>query len=449
MVLKIIISFIIGAVIGLERASPQKLTADRKKILEPHEVGVRTFSLISLLGTLGGLMMREYSSVFIIISTVFCLLVLAYYFFQTKNSKDPGITTELALIFTYLIGIMIGREIVPMQIIIMIAVIVVLVLSRKREVQDFIINVHRNELNAFIGYALIALVILPFLPNTNYSLADIPQLESFLKSTGVSLGKFADVSLFNPFKLWFIVALITGIDVIGYFLEKTVGRSKGRLVSSLAGGFISSTATTQALAQESKQTNSPAHLTGAALFANMVSFIPLFFLIGSVNPRYLTQLIPVLLIIIIACAVVGSYFYFFYKEKQKKQTAKKNSPKTENTKEIFNLSSALVFVAIYTVVRIISEVALAIFGSQGVIITTTLAALTGIDAAILTVSQMVGGELSYTLGVWTFILINAVNLLAKTFYSFLQGSRGFAVRFGVGVAIIIGSSVLWPLLFSR
>lgn len=446
MIFKIIISIVIGAVIGLERASPQKLSGDKKSKIEPHEVGVRTFSLISLLGVFSGLVMENFLIVSIIISISFCILAITYYILQTLVSRDSGITTELALLFTYVIGLAIGRDILPVQIILMIAVFLVLVLSRKAEIQNLILGIQRNEINAFISYALIALVILPFLPNTNYSFSDIPSATEFLKNLGINIGRFADLDLINPFKLWFIVALITGIDVVGYILERTIGQ-KGKLMSSLAGGFISSTATTQALALESKRHTAVGQQVGAALYANMVSFIPVFFLIGSVNTNFLVRLIPVILSIIVACGLTASYFYFYHQEKD--TVLHKKTEETSKVKEIFNLGSALTFVLIFTIVKIVSEIALVIFGSQGAIITTSLAALTGIDAAILTVSQMAGTQLSYTIGIWTFILINSVNLIAKTFYSFLSGSRPFAVRFGLSVILIIGSSVIWPLLFNR
>lgn len=442
MIFKLIIAFIIGAVIGLERASPQKYQENNTEIIEHHEVGVRTFSLISLLGALAGLMMHDYQMITIFISAIFSGLILIYYFLQSSFTKDSGITTEFALVYSYVIGLMIGREILPIHIILIISVVLILVLSRKQEIHGFISVINRSEINAFISYALIALVILPFLPNVDYSLTDIPNAESFLNSLGFNAGKFLELSLLNPFKLWFIVALITGIDVAGYTLERTVGQ-KGKLMSSLAGGVISSTATTQALAVESKRSKSVGQLVGAALFANMISFIPLFFLIGSINQKFLLRLIPVLLSVIISSALTAINFYFVHKEKNSKERQKPNEIKKRT--EIFNLRSALIFVGIFAVVRIASQIALAFFGNSGVIVTTSLAALTGVDAPILTVSQMAGGDISHEFAVWAFVLINAVNLVAKTIYSFISGSRGFAIRFGIGVFIIIVSSIIWPI----
>ncbi len=442
MIFKLIIAFIIGAVIGLERASPQSFQQNKKDTIEHHEVGVRTFSLISLLGALAGLMMQDYMMVTIFITSVFGGLALLYYFLQSSFTKDPGITTEFALVYTYVIGLMIGREILPIHIILMISVVLVLVLSRKQEIQGFISVINRSEINAFISYALIALVILPFLPNTDYSLADIPNAEAFLRSTGINVGKFVNLTLVNPFKLWVIVALITGIDVAGYVLERTVGQ-KGKLMSSIAGGIISSTATTQALAVESKRSKTAGAHVGSALFANMVSFFPLFFLVGSINRQFLVELLPVLISIILSCFIVAVYFYFFHRAKQEKNGKKKQESKQR--KEIFNLRSAISFVVIFAVVRIASQIALVFFGNSGVLITASIAALTGVDAPILTISQMAGGQISHSFAVWTFIVINAVNLVAKTVYSFISGSRAFAIQFGIGILIIIGSSLIWPI----
>ena len=62
-----------------------------------------------------------------------------------------------------------------------------------------------------------------FLPNKSFYLSSIPALETILSAYKISLGKLAGIEILNPFKLWLVVALITGIDIFGYILEKTIG----------------------------------------------------------------------------------------------------------------------------------------------------------------------------------------------------------------------------------
>ena len=271
---RLLISLVIGAIVGLERETHHN-PADKKTV----SIGLRSFSLISTLGTLSGLLYVNNLPLFIFISALFGLLVVAYYIIQSIHTKDIGITTEIGMIFTYLIGILMGTNIFPMQLILAIVVVLVMVLSRKEEIQNIVMGIDREEIHAFVSYALIALVVLPFLPNTPLSLANVPGAISFFKAYGIDIQRFASFELINPFRLWFIVALITGIDMAGYALERMIGKKHGRLVASIVGGFISSTSTTQSLALESKSGKGINKLVAAALFANLTSFLQVFFLL--------------------------------------------------------------------------------------------------------------------------------------------------------------------------
>ena len=51
---------------------------------------------------------------------------------------------------------------------------------------------------------------------------------------------------FNPYKVMFLVILISGISFVGYFLTKFLGPEKGLGLTGLLGGLTSSTAVTAA-----------------------------------------------------------------------------------------------------------------------------------------------------------------------------------------------------------
>ena len=100
---RLLISLVIGAVVGLERETHRHAG---NKI--GGSVGLRSFSLISTLGTLAGFLYLGNLPLFIFISAVFGLIVVSYYLLQSKTSKDIGITTEIGMLFTYVAGILIG-----------------------------------------------------------------------------------------------------------------------------------------------------------------------------------------------------------------------------------------------------------------------------------------------------------------------------------------------------
>ncbi len=435
---KLAVSLIIGAVIGLERESQEK-PKKTEKVDIPNLVGIRTFSLITVLGTIAGLLYMNFFSVFIFISTTFAAILISYYLLHSFFARDAGFTTELGILYSYLIGIIIAIEIFPIQFTLAFSVILILILSRKSDIQIFLQGLHREEIHAFISYALIAIVILPFLPDKSYSLSDMPQVVKFFESINLNVSDLSKIDIINPFKLWFIVVAITGIDMLGHVLERLIGAKRGRLLASIVGGFISSTATTISLAQESKTVKkSVNYLVTAAVFANVASFFPLLILISLINSNFLINAAPVLFAAIISGLIVG--FYFFRKKDSSKTTPKVHSIKGIKESEIFALAPALKFGLLFLGVTIVTRIALAAFGNAGFLISSSIAALTGTDAVTINTANLVGKTINVQTAVLALILINSVNLIGKTIYSFIQGKKEFAVKFAISASIIILAS---------
>jgi uncharacterized membrane protein (DUF4010 family) len=437
--LMLLLSLVIGAVIGLERESYE----DSVKIPGRNKVGslgVRTFSLITLLGTTAGLLRPDYFTLFLTINITFMLLIVAYYIVGSFLTGDNGITTEIAVVFAYLIGLFLSLEIFPVQLIIAMAVVLILVLSYKQKVHSFVAGITRGEINAFISYAIIALVILPFLPNISYHLTDIPSLSSILSSYGIDLGSFESVEILNPFRLWLVVALITGVDVLGYLLERTVGKKSGWVLASMAGGFISSTATTQSLAQQSKKSGSINLLVASAIFANMTSFFQLFLLIAVFNPDLLVRSTVMILAMIVTATISGLVLL----RTKGEETVESLTESDVSLKEtnIFSLIPALKFALLFLTIRVVSKVALIMFGDSGFLFTSAIASLAGLDAVIINLSELAGVTITLTTAVWAIIITNGVNLIGKVVYSFIQGNRKFAVKFAVSMLLIIISSFI-------
>ena len=240
------------------------------------------------------------------------------------------------------------------------------------------------------------------------------------------MGKLAQIEILNPFKLWFIVALITGVDMAGYILDRTVGQKKGWLLTSIAGGFISSTATTQSLAQQSKKSKTINRLVATAVSSNLASFFQIFILVASINGLFLVKITPLILAIII-----GSFLpvLFFLKKKESiKEEELKETKERLKKDEIFALGPALKFAVIFLLIRIVTKTSLALFGNKGFLVTIGIASITGIDAVTINLSELAGTAVSFKTGVLALILANAVNLLGKTVYSFTQGKKEFALN---------------------
>ena len=442
---KIAIALLLGAAIGFERESYENHT-NKTSSTGRGSLGVRSYTLISLLGVLSGIVYKPYTLIFLLISATFILLLLGYYLLGSWFKRDSGITTELAIFLCFLFGVFLGIDMFPVQLIIALTIVLILILSLKSEIKTFVARIQHYELDAFISYALIALVVLPFLPNSSITLSTISGLAPLLKALNVQVGNILSLELINPFNLWKIVVIITGIDIAGYVLEKSVGQKNSWLLTSIAGGFISSTSTTQSLAIRSNKSKNSNGLVAAAVFANLSSFIQHFLLIASVNMVLLTKGIPYLLSIIIAGLIVGIFFYLRSKKVAEKEM--KETKKEMNSVQIFALKPALQFAVIFTLIKLLSKMSLMVFGNNGFLITSTLASFTGLDAVTLSVGEIAGKSITYQTGILALCLANATNLLAKTFYCFTQGNKTFALKFGFAALVIIGMSIL-SLIFLR
>ena len=78
------------------------------------------------------------------------------------------------------------------------------------------------EVEDAIKFFVVAFVILPLLPDQG-------------------VGPYG---VLNPAKIWLLVVLLTGIGWVGYIGVRALGPQRGLLVTGLAGGFVSATATT-------------------------------------------------------------------------------------------------------------------------------------------------------------------------------------------------------------
>lgn len=424
-------SLAIGAAIGLEREIHQK--KDNHKNRSGALLGVRTFSLTTLLGAIAGLLYADHLILSTLFAASFILVIISNYVITAFVTKESGITTELAALMSFLIGVLIALELFPMTVTLSLAIVLMLILAYKDQVKDVVEDIHTREIKAILSYSIIAVIILPFLPNVDITFDQIPYAVQILRSFGHQTDIWANLEIINPFKTWLIVAIITGVDLIGYILEKMFGKGRGLIISSLVGGFVSSTATTQSLAVQSRDAKKINHLVAAAMIATLASFFSLFIIILPLNPMFTVGIIPVLLILIVGFGIASGIFLMM--SKKEKQTDLQES--STNQREIFSIKPALIFAGLYIGIKLLSNIALNIFGESGFLVTAGFAGLTGLDAMTINISELSRSTIDMKTAVLAFLIVNTINLLAKTVYIFLQGKREFVIKFGVTALIII------------
>ena len=212
----------VGLLIGAER--------ERRKGVGPSRspAGIRTFAVTSLAGAVSFLVG---GGTLLAILTVGVVILTAVAYWR-GHDVDPGLTTEIALILTALLG---GLSMQQPTLAAGLGVIVAVLLAARSRIHHFVRSVlTEDELNDALVFAGATLIILPLVP-------DRP------------MGPFGAI---NPHSIWILVILVMAISGTGYIAVRLLGMKFELPISGLASGFILSTATIGAMgAQAAKATD--------------------------------------------------------------------------------------------------------------------------------------------------------------------------------------------------
>jgi uncharacterized membrane protein (DUF4010 family) len=400
----------LGLLVGLQR----------ERVASPM-AGVRTFPLVTILGTLCGLLAQAFGG-WVLATGIIALagLIFVGKIIELKNRElDPGLTTEVAMLLMFAVGayLVIGHRAVAIAIGGGTAVL----LQFKGQLHGMVARLGEEDLKAIMQFALISLVILPVLPDRPY-------------------GPYA---VLNPRNIWWMVVLIVGISLGGYIVYKFLGEQAGIVLGGILGGLISSTATTVSYAKRTAGAPQSAQLAAIVIMiASTIVFARLLLEIALVAPSFLRAASPPLAAMLVLLAALSAGLWFWGRHE------KNDMPAQENPSE---LRSALLFAAIYAAVLLAVAAVKERFGSQGLYVVAGLSGLTDVDAITLSTSQLVNaGRLGADDG-WKLILIASLsNLIFKAAAVALLGHRQLlakiAALYGLGLAAGALLLIFWPRL---
>lgn len=347
----------IGFVIGMQREHVYFDAMDR------HPAGVRTFSMVGFCGALTACLGVSMDSVapFITGFVVVGLLLAASHVSFGFNHKEgsAGITTSIALILVYLLGGMcwFGRLLESC----VVMVVLLLLLSAKQQLHDFANKISTEDITATVKFAVISLMILPFLPNQAYG---PPGLE-----------------VLNPHTIWLFVVFISGIGFVSYVLIKIIGPGKGIWLTGLFGGLASSTALTLNMVGRSRENETYASdftmsivLSWAVMYARLY-LICVFLMPALAGPLAVPLLVP----------VVPSLGYAVF---LKLREGKDHSEKSSNFSNPFKLLPAIKFGLIFTAVMFVANAARVYLGSGALIACSFLGGAAEMDAVAFSLIDM-------------------------------------------------------------
>ncbi|BBX61331.1 hypothetical protein MSAS_05050 [Mycobacterium saskatchewanense] len=393
-----LVALAIGLLLGLERerSHNRKLAA-----------GSRSFALLSLVGAVTA----SFNQWTVLAGLVGVGPLLALAYFRTSE-QDPGTTTAFAALVAYLLGALAYTR--P-TVAVAIAVVVAALLVSKSRIHRFAREIVSDvELEDAIKFFVVAFVILPLLPDQR-------------------LGPYG---VLNPAKLWLLVVLLTGIGWVGYIGVRALGPERGLLVTGLAGGFISATATTASMGRLSRTATSLRAPLASALLASLATFAQLLVVIGLVDVDVLRRLWPPVVAAAVVLAGVAAFVYRGAPRPHQQKAAEGDGVEATTASRPFALRPALVLAAVLTFALLVGRWGADMLGPNGVVLATFAAGLADAHAgAVAAASLAAKGDITVDTGLLAIGAALGSNLIVKAVLAFTAGGRRFGLGFVAGTAI--------------
>ena len=362
---------------------------------EPEGIGgVRTFPIIGLGGFL---LIAGFPNTAIPFALGLVVMggLVALTHWHALQLGEPGITTETAALLTFTIGGCAAKGLYWISI--ATGVVTVILLHEKRLLEGLATALPRHEMRTLLRFLLLTAVILPVVPNRDFTPFEV-----------------------NPFKIWLVVVAVSGVSYISYLLRMWWGEDRGLILAGLLGGAYSSTVTTVVLSRQSKK-REPCSVgfAGAIVAATGMMYIRLWILLLLFAAPLAYRLTALFWGLGIAAVIVGSLLA----RTAKSGNGCKFDPTTDRRDgNPLEITSAFTFAAIFLAILVATKVVAERFGSTGVLVMAAIMGAADVDPFILGLTQTIGTGLDLGVAALAVVIASAVNNLMKGIYAIIFGS---------------------------
>ena len=336
-----------GLLMGIERERRKGAGPDRSL------AGVRSFTLASIGGAAAALTAIP-ALVVVGALLVAALTVVAY---ARDRSGDPGVTTEIALLLAYLIGVTCARD---QLLAAALAVVVTGLLALRTTLHQFSSQwLQPGEVRSGLILAALALLVYPLAPNA-------PLWQDVL----------------NPQVVVRLVIVLLAIQSLAHVAKRLMQARHAVALSALASGFVSSTATIGSLGMEVRAGRAmPRAHAGAAVLSCVATMAQILVVAATVQPQWLGQLwLPALAGGCIAGAA-GWWGVRGERHMPGQGAEAASAPALPPDTPMFKLRDALVIAALLTGIQAGVQLLTAWQGDAGMLVGALLAALADVHAA--------------------------------------------------------------------
>jgi uncharacterized membrane protein (DUF4010 family) len=402
--MRFLVALALGFLVGLERES---IKIDRKLVFG----GVRTHPIISMFG-FGCAWLYQIGVAFMLPAGLLAIAILTGISYVAKIRSDRfGTTSEVSALLTFITGAL--AMVVDVWIAMAMGIVNTMLLSEKAMLESYVERLSKVEFLATIKFLLVTLIILPVLPNQEFTSFHI-----------------------NPTKVWQIVIIVSTLGFVGYFLEKKFGAGLGLWMSGILGGFVSSTAVTLSMGRMARK--NPARSGSAlqaALLASSVMYLRVLALIWFINKSFMPQLWYRLVVLAGIGALLSVRMF-----KKELPSPESESPELQNP---FEIRPAIGFAGLFVLLSIATGFVISTLGSTGLIGLSALVGVSDIDPFIL--SLVHGSDGSVRIFTSAIILAMMSNTIAKgIYYGSLSSTtrKETALKFSI-FALVHLPFILW------
>lgn len=390
----------IGLLVGAER--------ERRKGDGPQRrsAGIRTFATVALCGFVA----QSVGSWVLLSTALLTVGALTFLSYQRSRRYDPGLTSEAAILLTFLLGAM---AVYNAALAAVIGIVQTALLAERERIHQFVRQaMTQQELEDLVVFLALAMIVLPLAPDR-------------------FLGPFDAV---NAHQLtWFVILMMT-MGALGHVFRRLLGHRGGLALAGFLGGFVSSTATVANMGKLSQSEPSQLHLAATgALLSSASTFIQLGLLVAITLPQLLTHMaLPLALGTGVGLALAA------WKSRAPSPTPPMQDMALQG--HAFDLKTSLLLALALLGVTVMTAGLNQLWGVTGAFLSAALSGLVDAHATVATMAALVQQDLiSHPQAQVCIWLAVSANSLSKALVAVLVGGKAFALQFLPGLLAIIAT----------
>jgi uncharacterized membrane protein (DUF4010 family) len=365
--------------------------------------GVRTFTLVALLGAVAALV---HSEVVVAVAGVGVALVTALSY-RASQATHPGLITEFALFATFCIGYLAVGQV---ELAAAMGVLITLLISSKSRLHRFAISqLSEQELRDATLLAGAALIVLPLLPDRAVDPLHVVNLRV----------------------IWSITILMLSVNALGYVARRMLGASAGLAVAGFCGGFVSSIFTIAAMGRQVRR--EPALLRAAvagSAFSSIATSIELLAILLVSGAKLMPRLGLGIVAMGVVTATYGAAFAF--------TPGSGESTAEAATGRAFEPRFAILFATAFALTVLVAAWLQRLLGPSGAELTVALGGLLDTHAATASAASLAAsGTLTASAAAFAALLAITANTVVKAVTALVTGGSRFFLRLGASHAAML------------